>query len=191
MIKLKSVLVIILSSLVIGAVILSTIIGLSLYLGWKEKEASAAHSEKMAELNVKLYGEHVLVQDVKAKYDKDGLHKGKCFLEGSIKNSGFRTISSLELCVEFLNESGEVMHSERLLPLKTSELPHRTTIAAISYFISGRENPVLPGKSMRFKHVMSDQKNKSVISPIKNKRYATNPNEWAGKLKHEITKIRF
>ena len=191
MIKLKSVIVIILSSILISAVILLTIFGLSLYIGWKDKEAASIHREKLASLNVELYGQFVDIQDLQPRYEKDGIYKGKCLIEGGIKNHGYRTIGSVKLALEFLNASGDVIHVEKILPLKTSILPRRTTIAALSLFTSGKELPLLPGESLRFKHVLSEQKDKNIISPIKHKKYATNPKEWSGKLNYKISGIGF
>ncbi len=191
MIKLKSVLVIILSSILISSVILLTISGLSLYIGWKERESATLHKDKLALLNAELYGDYVSVRDIQARFEKKGMHKGKYLIKGSIKNNGYRTISSLELNVEFLNASRSVIHTEKINPLKSSNLPQRTTIAALSLFTSGKESPVLPGESMRFQHVLSVQKDKNLISPIKDKRYATNPGEWSGKFNSKITRIKF
>jgi len=95
------------------------------------------------------------------------------------------------LRVEFLNASGRPIHIEELLPLKASTLERGITIAALSLFTSGKELPLLPGESASFEHLLTEQKDKDVISPIKHERYATNPNEWSGKFDYKITEIRF
>jgi len=189
--KLKSILVIALSSILISAVILLTIVALSLFINYKENESARRHNESLASLNARLYGRYVTVRDIRAKYEKRGIHKGKCLLEGLIKNNGYRTLSSVELKVDFLNASGYSIHTERLHPLAASIMPRKTTIAALSLITSGREVPILPGKSLRFTHVLSEQKDKNIVSPIKNRRYATNPKEWSGDFNHRITRIRF
>lgn len=189
--KLKSILVIILSSLVISAVILMTIFGLSLFIGWKEKKAAKIHNETLSALNAKRYSQYLSVQDIQPKFKKIGLYKDECVLEGSLKNNGYRTITSVELSVRFLNNSGDVIHTERVYPLKASIMPRKTTIAALSLFTSGKEVPVLPGESIKFQHVLSEQKDKDIISPIKNNRYGTNPKEWSGKLDQAIARVKF
>lgn len=191
MIKLKSIVVIILSSILISSVILLTILGLSLFFGWKERGSAKVHREKIAHLNAKLYEQFVSIQDLKAEFEKKGIYKGKCTIEGLIKNNGYRTIGSLKLELEFLNATGETIYIENLLPLKASIPPPATTIAALSLFTSERELPLLPEGSLRFKHLLSEQKDKDIISPIKYKRYATNPNEWSGKFKYRISGIKF
>jgi hypothetical protein len=191
MIKLKSLLVIILSSILISCVILLTILGLSLYMGWQESEASKLHKVRIAALNARGYEKYINITDLRAGHGKDGIYKSKYLLEGSIGNSGYRTVGSVEVEVDFLNASGEPIYTETVLPLKAVVMPRKTTIAALSRFTSGKEAPVLPGESHKFKHILSDQKNKSITSPIREKRYATNPNEWSGKFNHRITKIRF
>ncbi|MBL7069730.1 MAG: hypothetical protein ISS34_07730 [Candidatus Omnitrophica bacterium] len=191
MIKLKSILVIILSSIVISAVILLTIFGISLYTGWKEKESAGIHRERISQLNARDYGQYVKILSLKTEYVTKGIDKRKCFIKGIIKNNGYRTIASLGLRVEFLNASGSPIHVEKLLPLKASTLRRGTTIAALSLFTSGKELPLLPGESTSFVHLLTEQKDKDVISPIKHKRYATNPNEWSGKFNYKITEIRF
>ena len=100
-------------------------------------------------------------------------------------------ISSLELAVEFLDDSGGVVHLEDFFPLKGSAPARATTIAALSLFTSGRESPLLQNESFRFKHILSEQRDKDIISPIRHKKYATNPNEWSGKFNHRIRAIKF
>lgn len=191
MIKLKSIIVIILSSILISSAILLTIFGLSLYLGWKETESCRLHRNRLALLNAKLYSQFVDIRDLQAKYEKDGIYKGRCLIEGTIRNNGYRTISSVKLNVEFLNASGNAIHNENFLPLKSSVLPRTTTIAALSLFTSGKELPLFPGESIRFKHVLSEQKDKDIVSPIKHKKYATNPDEWSGKFNYKIASVKF
>jgi hypothetical protein len=170
---------------------LLTIFGLSLFIGWTERESTRLHKDRLAQLNSKLYNQNISTHEIQAKFEKKGIYKGKCVLEGSIKNNGYRTISSIELSVDFFNNSGGVIHTEKIHPLKASIMPRKTTIAALSVFMSGKEVPITPGESLRFKHVLSEQKDKDIVSPIKNKKYATNPNEWSGKLKQRITRIKF
>ncbi len=191
MIKLKSLLVIILSSIVICCVILLTIAGLSLHIKWLERESAKAHKSRLQAFNARAYGEYLKVGDIRARFGREGIYKNKCLLEGSLKNTGYRTIGSLEIEAVFLNASGEPIHVEKIFPLKSPEMPSKTTIAALSQLTSGKETPLLPGESHKFKHILSDQKNKSVTGPIRDKRYATNPNEWSGKLNHRITRIGF
>ncbi len=191
MIKLKSLIVIIVSSILISLVILTTIFGLSLYTGYKEGESAKRHRVKIAQLNAKLYSPLIIIEGLRAKYENKGIYKDKCLLEGTIKNDGYRTVSSVKIKVRFLSASGEAIYTEEFLPLKTPMVPRKTTIAAISLFTSGRERPLMPGKSLKFKRLLDEQKNKDIISPIKNRRYATNPNEWSGKFDYEITEIRF
>lgn len=191
MIKFKSLIVIILSSVLISSAILLTIFGLSLYISWKEMESTRIHEDLLAFLDSKLYGEYVAIHDIQAKYDEKDMYKGKCLIEGSIKNNGYRTITSLEFAVEFFNSSGEIIHTERILPLRSAIMPRKTTIAALSLLISGKEQPLSPGKTQRFRHVFGDQKNKSITSPIKNNKFATNPNEWSGRIDHRITRVKF
>lgn len=189
--KFKSILVIVLSSILISSVILLTIFGLSLFIRWEEGESAKLHKDKIAEINSKLYSGHVTIQEIKAKHGKNGIYKAKYLLEGSIRNNGYRTISSMKIVVEFLNSSGTVIYQEKISPLRSSIMPRKTTIAALSLLTSGKEVPILPGESLRFKHILSEQKNKAITSPIKRKKYATNPNEWSGKLNKKITRIRF
>lgn len=193
MLKLKSAIVIILSSLLISAVIMLTIGGLTAYFGWKESEAVRDHREKISGLNSKLYSKYISIQNLEAVYEKGGIYKGKCLLEGHIKNNGYRTVSSVRVALEFPNAAGGIIHVEDFLPLKASIPPQtrNATIAALSLFTSGKELPLLPGGSIRFKHLLSERKDKNITSPIKNKKYSTNPNEWSGKFDYKITAIKF
>ncbi len=189
--KLKSIIVIILSSILISSAILLTILGLSFYHGWKEKESVRQHKEGFARLNARIYNQHIDIQHLEAKYEKEGMYKSKCLLEGVIKNNGYRTVSSVNLSIEFLNAAGDIIYVENFFPLKEPIMPRRRTIAALSLFTSGKELPLLPSGSLRFKRVLSEQKNKDLTSPIKYKRYATNSGEWSGKFNHRVVGIKF
>ena len=87
MIKLKSIIVILFSSLVISAALVITIIGSSLHLSWREKEAAKLHSRKISGLNAKLYGQHINIFDLQAKRGRISIYKEKFLIEGIIKNT--------------------------------------------------------------------------------------------------------
>ena len=191
MIKLKSIIVILFSSLVISAALVITIIGSSLHLSWREKEAAKLHSRKISGLNAKLYGQHINIFDLQAKRGRISIYKEKFLIEGIIKNTGFRTVSSITLRADFLNAAHQAIHTEIFKPLGSTPLPSKTSLAALPIFVSGKELPLAPGQSMRFKHILSCQKDKNVVSPIKYKKYATNPNEWSGKFDYQIIMVKF
>jgi len=191
MIKLKSFLVILLSSLVISLALILTLVVSSLHLSWKEKGVARSHAVEISKLNTEFYGQFINIFDLQAKKGKKNIYKEKYLLEGVIKNAGFRTVGSITLKVDFLNAARQVIHTEVFKPLASSPPPSKTNIAALSIFMSGKELPLAPDKSLRFKHVLSCQKNKNVISPIKYQRFATNPNEWSGKLDYKVSMIKF
>ncbi|NQT06768.1 MAG: hypothetical protein HQ575_04425 [Candidatus Omnitrophica bacterium] len=191
MIKFKSLIVIILSSILISLVILLTILGLSLFIGWKEGESARRHMDIVSQQNAQSYGQLISIHNLQAVQENKGPHEGKYLLQGTIKNSGYRTVSSVSLLVDFLNSGGDTVYNENLLPLKAPAMPRTATIAALSLFTSGKESPLLPGKNTRFKCVLNEQRNKDVVSPIKSKRFATNPNEWSGKFDYRVTKVKF
>ena len=183
--------VILISSLMISAVLVLTIAGSSLYISWKEGDAARSHSLEMAKLNAQLYGRHIKIFDLAAKIGRDSIYKNKYLIEGTIKNTGFRTISSVTIEVDFLNAARKTIQTEEFKPLGSSLPPSKLSMATLSIFTSGKELPLAPGKNLRFKHILSRQKDKNVVSPIKHKRYATNPNEWSGKLNHSVSMIKF
>ena len=132
MIKLKSIIVILLSSLLISAVILLTILGLSVYAGWKEGESARRHRESVAALNAKHYDQLIKVDDLEPAFERDGPYKGRCTVSGLIKNAGYRTLRSVRLRLKFLNDTGSVIHKEYIFPLKAS-VPARVRSTARSH----------------------------------------------------------
>ena len=191
MIKPKSVIVIVLSSILISAVILLTIFGLSFYIGWKERESGRVHKDRMSEINAKMYAQYINLTGLEANYGNKNFGKDKHLLEGTVENTGYRTLTSLKIKVSFLNASGEVIHTEILHPLKTPAPSAVSTIADLALFTSGKETPMMPRSAVKFVHIMEEQREKNIVSPIKDKKYATNPNEWSGKFRNDITNIRF
>ena len=97
MIKPKSVIVIILSSTLISAVILLTILGLSFYTGWKERESGRIHKKRICELNARMYAQYITIKGLEARYGNKNIGKDKCVLEGTVENTGYRTLTSLEV----------------------------------------------------------------------------------------------
>jgi len=191
MIKPKSIIVIFISSFVISLVLVLTIAGLSLYLGWKEKDSERIHSVEIDKLNASLYEKFIDVSDLKAKKGKEGIFKDNYIIEGLVKNNGFRTVSSISLEIDFLNASREAIHTETFKPLQSAVPSSKLSIGSLFILTSGKELPLARGQSMRFKHILSCQKKKDVVSPIKNNRFATNPNEWSGRFSNRVNMIKF
>ena len=115
-IKKKSLLIIILSSLVISSVMALTLFGYYAHLEWKEKGARRNYRRAVYEMNAKLYGKNVSIS-LQAKIDRGDNFKDKPIVEGAIKNNTGKKISALKLKIAFYDNAQRVVYADSFYPV--------------------------------------------------------------------------
>lgn len=114
--KQKSLLIVIISSLVIASVLALTIFGFYAYLEGKEKKIKRNYRLAIYDVNAQLFEKYIAI-NLKATIDQEGISKNKPVIEGTIKNTSDKKIYSLKMKIAFCNPEGEVVYADTLYPV--------------------------------------------------------------------------
>ncbi len=180
-IKKKSILAIIFSSILISLVFITTLIGFYLYLNWKEENTKSLYLSSLYELNAKLYAKYILITSILIKIDEGEFFKGKPTIEGRIKNRSNKKIRSLKLKILLLDKDGRVLYMDLFYPLRIN-----------SYFgVISKEtgNYLAPNDAISFKHLLKNCP-KDITSYLKMKtRFAKEKKEEAISIDYKIEEL--
>lgn len=163
-IKNRTALVIAFSSVIISSVLALTIFGFYAYLGWKEKEIRKNYKVALYDLNAKTFEKYVIVK-LDARFDTEGIFKGKPIVRGTIKNTSRKTIYSLRLKLAFYDKEHRTVYVDTFYPVGL-ELESLVNIADIRKMT---KNFLLEGDSISFKHRLKNCPPK-VLEYLKSKR---------------------
>ena len=92
--KHRTVLVILLSSIIISSALGLTIFTFYTYLEWKEKNIGKNYTLLTHDLNAQLFNKYIII-DLESKINKEGIFRDKPIVEGTIKNMSNVLWSSL------------------------------------------------------------------------------------------------
>lgn len=156
LIKKKQRVLVLFSTLIVTVVILSTLLGYSLYVEWKEDSFASGYRHMIYKLTGDIFRETINISNIRVE---PGPRRPRSaggspipMVCGDIKNSSMKTIASLRFEVSFSREDGTVVYRDWFYPLGEKDLP-------VSPFFSGaaREGEPLPaGERKTFKYVMKN-----------------------------------
>ena len=147
-IKRKHLTVVLFSSAIIALVIVSTLVGYSLYVQWKEDTFAVDYRNSIYRLNAEIFKNDIEIHGVRAGLRNSGLPSETPVLEGKVKNDSSKTITSIMLEVSFSISDGSVIYRDWFYPFGEGAFSG-------SPFFSGikRTREVLrPGESMAFNY---------------------------------------
>ncbi|MBD3379266.1 MAG: hypothetical protein GF408_02270 [Candidatus Omnitrophica bacterium] len=148
--KRKYISVVIFSCLIIAVVFISTIAGYSLYIQWKEDSLALAYRKSIFEITGQIFRDRILISNVRARIPSSGPMAGLPMLEGEIKNTTDKTISSVLLEVSFVKKNGKVLYKDRVYPLDENDGRQHA-------YISGTKTTgalLKPQGYLEFRHLM-------------------------------------
>lgn len=146
----KNIVVAVFSSVVIAVVFISTLVGYSLYIQWKKDSFALRYQNSIYELTAELFKKDVILSNVVAKVGDDGFFSDAPFLEGSLKNSTKKTITSVLIEVSFVKPDGEVVYHDWFHPLGEERING-------SIFTSDKKRTrsvILPDEDLTFRHAL-------------------------------------
>ncbi len=94
-VKRKSLIVGLVSSVVIALVLIMTLVGYFIYLEFKGREFDRVYRELLEKTKAKVYSRHLDIFGLDARIENTGALKGKPIIEGAITNKGSREIINL------------------------------------------------------------------------------------------------
>ena len=150
MIRSKHFLVVAFSSLIIGVVLASTIIGYTLYVEWKNNSFVLRYNNSISKITAEILKKDIAISDVKISFGDEKSFSGLPSVRGSLKNNSEKTITSILLEVSFQRPDGSVVYKNWLHPIGEKRLAGSSSLSGSEY----TRNVLLPGESVSFRHLL-------------------------------------
>jgi hypothetical protein len=184
LIKRKSLIVGLISSIVIALVLIMTLIGYSIYLEFKSREFSRVYQELLEKAKAKVYSKHLDVFGLDARIENTGALKGKPIIEGAITNKGSRKIVNLVLKLTFLDRDSAPIYE---LTAEPQEPALGSSVFTHSY--ARPVNSLKPGQTLKFKKVLSSCPTEIFVELREGEKPTKSFGRWSGKLASEVISL--
>ena len=190
-IKQKSLIVAIVSSLIISSVLVLTLIGYVAYIKLRGEDFRRSYAEALQGVNAKYYAKYVEFPKLEARMETSGALKGKPALVGSLKNRGNRTITDILLKARFIDKDGAVIYEVDFHPHDPSLGSAGLNQIAIPRFSALPRLALKPGSDLAFKIIMTNCPHEIMTELEQGKGFAKASDRWVGKLSCEIVSVTF
>ena len=192
LIKKKSLVVALISSIVICLVLVVNLAGYIIYLELKDDEFTKIYRMELRRANAKVYSKHIEIARLEAGFNATGPLSGEAVLEGIIRNDGYRDITDLSIKVKFLDKDGAALYEIAFHPLEPSLGSYGVFAPApITYLADSSVSVIKPESSLPFKKILTNCP-REILSELKaNKGSPSTRGRWTGKLDYEILSVNF
>ncbi|MGD2279542.1 MAG: hypothetical protein PVH45_05570, partial [Candidatus Omnitrophota bacterium] len=137
------------SSLIIGMVLVSTVIGSSLYIEWKNNSFVPRYRDSISKLTAEMFKNDVNISNVSVRIEEEGTFSGTPYMEASLKNNSQKTIASILIETSFVRPDGSVVYKDWLHPIDGERFTTTTLLRDIEH----TRSVLLPGESISFRHL--------------------------------------
>lgn len=185
MLKKKNLYVVVTSVLVVLLVIMSSFLGLIIYLQWRQLNMAYSYYDTLEELDTLSYAKNVEINSLKIKAGFNRV----AMLEGRIINKGKRTVASLALRVKLLDSADNAVFSSVIYPLEPFQPPRMFEKLRLVYFAFLKGFSIEPNKSVAFKYPVW-RLPRRYIKQLRKGSYSAQPGEWSGKISAEVARIK-
>jgi len=149
LIKRKQLTLVLFSSAIIVIVIISTLIGYSLYIQWKEDTSAVKYRNSIHNLSAEIFKDGIDIYNVRIEFEKGSSSKMPA-LKGKLKNRSSKTITSIMIELSFSKPDGYVIYRDWFYPLGEEALSSSPFFSSIK-----RTKEVLrPGEIMSFSYLL-------------------------------------
>jgi len=184
--KRKSIVVIVFSSLIVAAVLFSTLLGYMLYVQWKEDSFVLKYHNSIYKLTAELFRENVSIANTKVRLEGAEPFPQMPVLEGSIKNSSDKTVISVLVEISFREPDGSVVYKDWFYPLGERSFSNPIMFSGVKR----AENVILPGEGISFRHLLRNCPRELVPMLSSGSNFARNSAEGKIALVCEIKGLR-
>ena len=191
LIKRKSLIVGLVSSVIIALVLIMTLIGYFIYLEFKSREFGRVYQELLQKAKAKVYSRHLDIFGLDARIENTGALKGKPIIEGAITNNGSREIVNLVLKLNFLDRDNASIFELTAYPqepaLGSTVFTHASTSRLYSYM-----HPIdtlKPGQTLKFKKIITSCPTEIFVELREGEKPAKSFGRWSGKLTSEVISL--
>jgi len=148
--KKKHILVIILSSAIITGVLVSTLAVYSLYMQWKEDSFALRYRNSIYKLTAEIFRDDVIISSLSVKIENDKIFGKSPVLEGTIKNSSNKTLTSILMEISYIRPDGTVAYKGWMHPLGEKHFGDFTMPQAARQ----ARHVLVPGETVHFRQVL-------------------------------------
>jgi len=122
LLKKKSLVVVVFSSILIGLVLLMTMTGVYFYKRWALQKSNIAYRHSLSELNAQLFSKRLdFTKTMLRTGDKKSDH-ASIMVEGQIKNNSLTDIDSIKVNFSIKDPSGKILYVTDLYPVGAPSL---------------------------------------------------------------------
>lgn len=190
-IKRKSLIVAVVSSIIISLVLILTLIGYLAYLTLREENLKLTYQDLLAKVNAKAYSRYIEFSALEAKMEVSGVLKAKPTVSGTIKNKGTKNITSLLVKAKFLDKDGATIYETAFLPQQPSLSASALKQVNIPYLRTSPKVILKSGDSLAFKIVIADCPREIFLALKETASPGKTAGRWAGKVVCELLEIDF
>ncbi|MCX5678192.1 MAG: hypothetical protein NTY76_03690 [Candidatus Omnitrophica bacterium] len=205
MIKKKSLILTLISSIVICLVLVVNLAGYLIYLEMKDDELTKTYKMGLQKINAKVYSKHIEIARLGASFNVTGPLSGEAVLEGIIRNDGYRDITDMLIKVKFLDKDGAALYEVAFHPMEPSlgsygvfaparlqEILHPAGgPVPISHLSDSSASVIRPESSLPFKKILTNCP-EEILSELKaNTGSPGGKGRWTGKFDYEILSVNF
>ena len=182
LIKRKSLIVALVSSVVIALVLILTLVGYYIYLEFKADEFRRNYQDLLGKAKAKVYSKYIEIGKLDARIENTGALKGKPIIEGTVANKGTKDIFNLAIRVSFLDKDGAAIYETELRPqepaLENTGMPHIN----IPYLYNSPKTVLRPNEPVVFKKIITGCPTEIFLELREGDRPKKNFGRWSGRL---------
>lgn len=193
LIKRKSLIVGLVSSLVISIVLVMTLVGYSIYLELKSRDFGRIYQELLEKAKARVYSRHLEAFGLDARIENTGALKGRPVIEGAITNKGTKDITNLVMKVSFVDKDSAVIYEFTSHPQEPALGGAGLTQVSIPYLRTNTHprNILKPGQTLKFKQVITNCPTELFVELREGEKPTKSFGRWSGKLTYEIVSLDF
>lgn len=185
MIKRKNIYVIGICAIIAFLVIISSFLGLIIYLQWRQLRIAYNYYDTLEEGDTIAYAQNIEISSLKTSL----LFKRHLIVEGKIKNKGKRTIISLALRISFLDSLGKPVFGCMIYPLEPFQSQKAFKKMRFTYFAFLKGPAIGANKTIIFKYYLW-QCPKKFIKMLRSNSMSGKPGEWSGSVSAELVNLK-
>ncbi len=190
-IKRKSLIVGLVSSVVIALVLIMTLVGYFIYLEFKSREFGRVYQELLEKAKAKVYSRHLDIFGLDARIENTGALKGKPIIEGAITNKGSREIVNLVIKINFLDRDSASIYELTAHPqepaLGSTVFAHVSTSHLYSY--AHPTDSLKSGQTLKFKKIITNCPTEVFVELREGEKPTKSFGRWSGKLTSEVMSL--
>lgn len=191
LIKKKSAIVALVSSLVIALVLILTIVGYFVYLEFKGEEFKRYYSELLLKAKARVYSKYIDIAKLDVRIENTGPLKGKPIIEGVVTNKGDKQVAYLVIKVDFLDKDNAVIYEVLLRPQEPALGGGAITHVAIPYLYTPPKAILKPNEEITFKNIITNCPTEIFVELREGDKPKKTFGKWSGKLTSQSISLDF